>query len=123
MTSSSKTKNSGTAADSGDAISNDLLVAKAVKNTAKEGATASMEYVHGKNALLCYCAPAPSLLNPSAGYIFEWRGVSEGLGATIGTKRIPMPLKNNAIRVEADIAFDDKLIATDLGYFFLSAVA
>lgn len=99
-----------------------ILVAKAVKATNHEGATAAYSFTHGKNALLCYSAPAPSLLTPSAGYIFAWRGISEGLGQNIGTKSIPMPWLETT-RVEGQIAFDDKVVATDLGYFFSSVVA
>jgi hypothetical protein len=61
-------------------------------------------------------------MTPSAGYIFAWTGVSGGLGATIGTSQFRMEsLKAN--RVEAEVAFDNKVVASDLGYFFASAVA
>jgi hypothetical protein len=99
-----------------------VLVAKAIYATNLEGETAAYSFVHGKHALLCYVNPQPSLLAPSAGYIFAWRGVSEGLGQTIGVSRFDMPhLK--AQRVEGEIAFDDKVVASDLGYFFNGAVA
>lgn len=99
-----------------------ILVAQAVQNTAVEGETAVYAFTHGKHALLCYANPNPGLLEPSAGYRFVWRGVSDGMGANIGITRFRMQ-NLRADRVEAQIAWDNKLVATDLGYFFASAVA
>jgi hypothetical protein len=99
-----------------------VLVAKSVYATNVEGATGAYSFVHGKNALLCYSAPRPSLLSVSAGYTFLWRGVSDGMGATIGIKRFPLS-HLGVDRVEGEVAFDYKLIGSDLGYFFASAVA
>lgn len=98
-----------------------ILVAKAVKATNQEGETAVMAMVQGNNALLCYVNPTPGLLMPSAGYIFSWKGVSDGLGLNIGiSKWYEQKLK--ADRVEGEIAFDDKIVGSDLGYFFSAAV-
>ena len=98
-----------------------ILVAKAVKATNVEGETAVMAMVQGSDALLCYVNPAPGLLMPSAGYIFSWKGVSDGLGLDVGiSKWYEQKLK--ADRVEGEIAFDDKVVATDLGYFFSAAI-
>ena len=99
-----------------------VLVARAVKATNKEGATGVYAFTHGKNALLCYSAPAPALMTPSAGYIFAWRGVSGPLGTTIGVSSFRMEhLKSD--RVESEYAFDNKVIGADLGYFLSGAVA
>lgn len=99
-----------------------VLVAKAVKATNVEGETAAYSFVHGKHALLCYVEPSPSLLMPSAGYTFVWQGVSQGMGQNIGIKSIPMPWLEST-RVEGQVAFDNKIVATDLGYFFNGAVS
>ena len=99
-----------------------VLVAKAIKNTAKEGQTGSYSFTHGKNAWLGYVNPNPGILQPSAGYVFTWRGVSDGLGQNIGITRFRMP-HLRADRVEAQIAWTNKIVATDLGYFFSQAVA
>ena len=99
-----------------------VLVAKAVKATNNEGGTAAYDFTHGKNALLCYSAPSPGLLQPSAGYVMSWTGVSGGLGATIGTSRLRLDAFK-ADRVESEVAFDMKVIGADLGYFFSSVVA
>jgi hypothetical protein len=99
-----------------------VLVAKAVKATNNEGGTAAYDFTHGKNALLCYSAPSAGLLQPSAGYVMSWTGVSQGLGATIGTSRLRLD-SLKADRIEAEVAFDMKVIASDLGYFFSAVVA
>jgi hypothetical protein len=99
-----------------------VYVAKAIKNTAVEGETAAYSFVMGKHALLLHVAENPGLLIPSASYTFSWRGVSMGLGADIGTKTFRLEALA-ADRVESQIAFDNKVVATDLGYFFNGAVA
>ena len=97
-----------------------VIVAKAVKATSNEGATATYAFTHGKAAWLGYVAPNPGLLTPSAGYTFAWNGVSGGLGANVGIGRIPVPL-HKADRIEGEVAFDNKVVSADLGFFFASA--
>ena len=104
----------------------EVIVSKSVKNTAAKtpGTTAfTGALTAGKNALLAYVNPAPGIMQPSSGYIFMWKGISRGLGTTIAAYRIPMPwLGLETVRVEAEIAFADKLVGADLGAFFNGAV-
>ena len=99
-----------------------VIISKAVKATNNEGATAAYSFTSGKKALLCHVAPTPGLLTPSAGYLFSWTGVSGGLGATVGTSQFRME-SLKADRIEAEMAFDNKVIASDLGWFWDSVVA
>lgn len=99
-----------------------LFVAQAVKATNLEGETAAYSFVHGKHALLCYVPPAPGLLTPSAGYTFVWQGVSDGMGMNVGTTRFYIP-EIRSWRIESQMAWDSKVVATDLGYLLASAVA
>ena len=100
-----------------------VLVAKSVYDTTDEGsASASYSFFHGKNALLCYVAPSPSLLTPTAGYKFVWTGISQGIGTNVGIKRFRME-ELNADRIEGQMAWDDKLVGSNLGYYFSAAVA
>ena len=110
-----------------------VLVAKAVVNTAQEigqttagvqptaVAVSNYQFTVGNNALLCYTAPNPGLMTPSAGYTFMWTGVSGGLGTTVGVSRFRME-ELKADRVEGEIAFDNKVVASDLGYFWTSII-
>lgn len=100
-----------------------VLVAEAVQATANEGAsTQTYDFILGNNALLSYAPPAPAIRKPSAGYIFYWKGISRGMGTTVGVKDFPM-LNLEATRVEVQIAVDMHLVGSDLGYFFSNAAA
>jgi hypothetical protein len=99
-----------------------ILVAKSVKASNEEGLTPAYGFNFGKAACLLHVAPNPGLMTPSAGYIFAWTGVSGGLGSTIGTSQFRME-SLKAARIEAEVAFDNKVVGADLGYFFASAVA
>ena len=99
-----------------------VLVSKSVKATNAEGATAAYGFTTGKTALLCHVAPSPGILTPSAGYTFSWTGVSQGMGLTIGTSSFRLE-SLRATRVEAELAFDNKVVASDLGYFWNTIVA
>lgn len=99
-----------------------VFVAQSIYATNNEDETDAYAFVHGKHALLAYVAPRPSLMTPSAGYIFAWKGVSGMYGQTIGTKKFRME-HLAADRIEAEVAFADKIVASDLGYFWNGAVA
>lgn len=99
-----------------------VIVTNAVQNTAPKGAAASMGFIADKSMLLCYSAPAPGLLSPSAGYIFTWSGLL-GAGA-YGTRIKKFRMEQiESDRVEGEMAFAMKVVAPQLGVFFASAVA
>ena len=97
------------------------MVARAVENSAAEGAADSLDYLYGNDALLAYAAPAPSILQPSAGYQFTWTGLNGG-GSGTRISKFRMDSKK-CDRVEGDMCFDHKIIAPELGVFFLNPVA
>jgi hypothetical protein len=94
-----------------------VFVMEAIENTAAEGASNAHSFIGGKHALLSYAAPAPGMQVPTAGYTFSWTGY---LGASANGARISRfrmdALKSD--RVEIEMAFDQKLVSADLGYFF-----
>lgn len=100
-----------------------VVIMRAIKNSAKEGATASNGFIGGgKSALLAYAPPSPGLMTPSAGYIFSWTGYL-GAGA-FGNRMKRFRMENiEADRVECQMAFDMKKIAADLGAFWRTLVA
>lgn len=102
-----------------------LLVADAVVNSGPESedpADDDFDFVFGKSALLCYSAPAPGLEVPSAGYTFAWNGLfgSSAYGSRISKFRMEH-LKSD--RIEGEMAFDMKVVSSDLGIFFSDLVA
>jgi hypothetical protein len=99
-----------------------VLVAKAVYNTAAEGQTASMADIFGKAALLLYAAKSPGIRTPSAGYTFAWTGLLGAGAMGMRIKKFRMEHLESD-RVEGEMAFDQKLVAADLGCFFTTAIA
>jgi hypothetical protein len=95
-----------------------ILVAKAVVATGK-GATKTTSFSFGRNALLCYAAPNPGLLTPSAGYTFSWNYA--GVGSVAVEKYYIREKKTT--RIEAESAFDCKIVASELGKLFATATA
>lgn len=99
-----------------------IVVSEAVINGGKEGLPDQFGFALGKVAWLGYVAPAPSLLAPSAGYSFAWRGVSGGLAQTVGISKFRMEALK-ADRVEGEIAVAPKVVGADLGIYIQNAVA
>jgi hypothetical protein len=102
-----------------------VLVAGAIENTAKEGqAPAVMDFVYGKHMLLCYVAKSPGLMTPSAGYTFTWSHAP--LPATGDKNRVALKRfrieEIESERIEGQMSFDDKVVATDLGVLFKNVV-
>jgi hypothetical protein len=109
-----------------------LFVMEAIRNTEPEKATnfshppQSGYFAHNfigdsLSALLCYSAPSPGLMVPTAGYTFSWTGLIGSGNQGNRIKRMRMD-HLDADRVEIDCAFDQKLVAADLGYFFNTCV-
>jgi len=100
-----------------------VLVMDGIYNAAKEGATPVYAFIGGKKALLVNVPPRPAKRTPSAGYTFNWRGLTGASGdAGIRIKKFRME-HLSADRVEADSAYDQKVVAPDLGVFFNTLVA
>lgn len=100
-----------------------VLVASAVQNTAAEGATPVMGRVlSSTSALVCYAAPQPGLMVPSAGYTFSWTGHTGAGPSGQRIKRFRDEPKSSDI-IEGEMAYDMKVVASDLGAFFTGAVS
>jgi hypothetical protein len=95
------------------------VVAGAIQNIAIEGAPSGddLRLLFGDSAMLCYAAPRPSLMMPSAGYIFSWTGY---LGASAdGLRMLRFRMQHlRSDRIEGEMAYDLNLVASDLGVFF-----
>lgn len=98
----------------------EVLVSKAVHNSAAKNATEASAFITGSNALLAYVTPTPGIMVPSAGYMFNWTGLTgmSSLGHRIKKFRIE---KLSADRVEVEMAHDQKVVGADLGFFFENA--
>lgn len=100
----------------------EVLIAGGVENTAIEGATEDMQFIFGKNVLLVYAAPRPGLKTPTAGYTFSWTG--QFGGGTMGTRMKRFRLERNAAdRVEGEMAYDQKVVASEMGAFLTGVIS
>jgi hypothetical protein len=102
-----------------------LFVAKAVYNTSQIDGTPSNAFVCGtKGALLCYSAPNPGKMEPSAGYHFTWSDEDEVVSSE-ATRIItePVPNTNTWMRVDGSIFMAPKVVSADLGLFAASVIA
>ncbi len=92
-----------------------VYIGGAIKNTAKEGQTATNAYLFGESVLLCYVPPTPGVRQPSCGYTFTWKQY----GAAFGGQRIKkFRMEQNASdRVEIEMAYDMKLVTPKMGVF------
>ena len=97
-----------------------VIVGSAIENTANEGATFSGGYIWGKSCLLTHVAPSPGLMKASAGYTFVWNIDDAGLPVVVTTIR--EDTRDRDLH-RAKHAFDQKITATDLGYFLDAVVS
>jgi len=98
-----------------------FLVARAVVDESNEGASAAADYLVSNRALLCYVEKTPGIMKPSAGYTFVWSGLlgADAYGARVS--RFTLPTRK-ADRIEAEMAFDHKVIGSDLGYYLYNVL-
>ncbi|MDD5034849.1 MAG: hypothetical protein PHE55_08840 [Methylococcaceae bacterium] len=98
-----------------------VFIAGAVENTAQQGAADSLDFIAGKNAMLAYVAPSPSIMMPSAGYTFYWDGLAGGVNGS-RVRRYYEENKTSTV-VEGEMYFDQKLVAAECGVFFSAVIA
>ena len=98
-----------------------FLIANAITDTSVEGGTPSPGYiVSSDDFLLVYSTSSPSLMAPSGGYTFVWTGMA-GSSQGMQTRRLRLD-REQADRVETQTAYDQKVVATDVGVYFDDAV-
>lgn len=92
----------------------EILVGRAVYNTANEGATLSNSFIWGKHVVIAYVAPRPSKKTASLTYQFM-----KQRPRTVRYRE--EQIKSDVIRVERNSV--SKIIAGQCGYLFTNAVA
>lgn len=93
------------------------IVGKASWNSANEGQTFSSAAIIDDDCLVTYVDSAPGIMTASAGYTFAWDG--GGSQGSIATYR---DQSHKADVLQHSEAWDQKVVATDLGYFFADCV-
>jgi len=103
-----------------------FYVMEAVQNSAAEGLTESNAFIGGKHALLVHTPSAAGLMTPAAGLTFAWNNLQgvQNLGVTVES------FSDDALRrvgvaehIQAKMAYDMKVVGSDLGYFFNTVIA
>ena len=82
-----------------------------------------MEFLYKGQMLLGYKTNRPSLKEPTAGYIFAWTGL-EGASA-YGSRMVRIKMDQLGLgteRLEMEMAYDQKIICSDMGTFFTDLV-
>jgi hypothetical protein len=92
----------------------EVLVMDAVYRAQQEGPN---QFVQENGALLAYAAAAPSLLDASAGYTFQWTGYSGSENQGIRVRKFRME-QLESDRVEGGAAFAHKVGSKRLGFYF-----
>jgi hypothetical protein len=93
------------------------------QNPATTESNATYSFIgSGKSALLAYAPKSPSVMQPSAGYTFTWNGYLGGNAKGIKIKNFRME-HIASDRIEAEMTYDMKVVASDLGVFWATAVA
>ena len=94
----------------------ELVVLMSIMNQAKQGAEADMQFIGDPDAvLLAYATSAPSVDEPSAGYIFTWDMLGDGQMLPIF--HYPGENGTHSEYVEGLMAYDMRKTADDLAVF------
>lgn len=104
----------------------EFMVMETVKNTAAEGLTESNAFIGGKLAGFYYRPRSSGLMIPSAGYTFTWDDLenASGHGITIKSYRGDyLAIDGVAEVLEANLAYDHKVVSADLGAVIDSVIA
>jgi hypothetical protein len=104
----------------------EFLVMETVKNTAAEGLTESNSFIGGKAAAFYYRPRSAGLMVPSAGYTFTWDELEGASGHGISIKSFKgdyLAIDGVAELLEANMAYDHKVVSADLGAFIDTVIA
>lgn len=100
----------------------EVMIAGSVQNVSIEGAAEDMQFIFGKNVLIVYSAPRAGLLTPTGGYTFAWTGLF-GAGA-LGTRIMRFRMEHlKSDRVEGEMAYDQKVVASEMGAFLAGVIS
>jgi len=104
----------------------EFMVMETVKNTAAEGLTEANAFIGGKSVAFYYRPRAAGLMVPSAGYTFTWDDLENASGHGITIKSYVgdyLAIDGIAEVLEANLAYDHKVVSSDLGGFIATVIA
>lgn len=93
----------------------EIRVANALYTTSDDGAADTFNYIANTGVGFFYRPARPSIMQPSAGYTFNWVGyLGAGAQGQVITREI-IPLSKGATRYEIERAYGYGLVSTDCG--------
>lgn len=95
----------------------EYLVSRASYNSANEGQDFTAAAIIDDDALFVYTAGAPSIFSPSGGYTFYWPP-----GGGMGSVNSVREDNRDSDLIKHKEQWDQKAVATDVGYFFSGIV-
>jgi hypothetical protein len=104
----------------------EFMVMEAVKNSSKEGVAESNAFIGGKAVGMFYTPPAAGKMVASSGYTFTWDELENASGYGITVKTYTgdfLAIEGIAEAVEVNMAYDHKVVASELGAFIDTVVA
>lgn len=93
------------------------LVARASYSSTREYTTMTAAAIIDDDCLICYTSPTPQMLVASAGYTFAWAG-----GGGVGMVGSYDDRASRSTILQHVEQWDQKAVATDVGYFFADIV-
>jgi len=99
----------------------EYFVVDAIENSSPEGVAESLGFVATKKAALYYAPQSAGLMVPSAGYNFTWNELDNASGYGIDVRSYTgdwLRVEGVAELLEANMAYDQKVVGSDLGVFF-----
>ena len=100
----------------------EVLVSRAVQNTAAKSASASMSRMAGNHVLLLTVTNAPSTEEPSAGYTFGFSPFDMVKNGKVAINSYYDRARKSTF-FEGEMAFDHRIVASDFGLLMLNAVS
>lgn len=104
----------------------EFLVMETVRNNGLEGLAESNAFIGGKAVAFYYRPRSSGLMIPSAGYTFTWDDLENASGHGISIKSYKgdyLAIDGIAEVLEANMAYDHKVVSADLGAFIDTVVA
>ena len=99
-----------------------LIIGKAKYNSANKNQTASYSYVWGKDVVLAYVEPQPSLEGVCAWKTFRWRQMSTDVGYQVRTYRDEAK-GGGGEWIEVENSYDEKAVCTDVAYLIDAVIS
>ena len=97
------------------------LVSDAIENTGRAGLAESNAFINSKKAALYYSPAAPGLMVPAAGYNFTWSTLDNSSGYGVEIRSYTgeyLAIEGIAEELHAVMAYDMKVVGTEMGVFF-----